>query len=172
MHRSAPVIFGTVGNTPQPFRRFLVALSLWSERDELQLFAQAGPLAREAWPFPTVDYLDRDSYLDRIRSAEIVVASAGCGVVSDCARVGKPLIFFPRRSSQKEHVNDHQVTFAVDLQGRPGLGYAEDEVMLAAEAARLLKSGEVPKVGEGAVRTANAIEEFISRHLADGVGRP
>lgn len=162
MHRTSPVAFAAVGNAPQPFWRFLEALSLWVRGEPLTLSVQAGPLAGALWPFPTVDYLHRDSYLERIRSAEIVVASAGCGVVSDCARMGKPLILFPRRSDFGEHVNNHQVTFAADLRARPGIGYAENEEALSAEAARLLRSGEIPELGDGAARSAEAIEEFLT----------
>jgi hypothetical protein len=59
-------------------------------------------------------------------------------------------------------VNNHQVTFAADLRGRPGIGYAENEEALSAEAARLLRSGEIPELGDGAARSAEAIEEFLT----------
>lgn len=165
MHGPALLIFGSVGNTPQPFARFLDALAAWTLRDSVKVRVQAGPLARRAWPFPAFDVCTRDEFDHEIRMASLVVASAGFGIVSTCARLERPVILFPRCGALGEHVNDHQRRFAEGMRGRAGIGVAESLQELASEARRLIATGAVPVRGDGAKRTAAEIERFLARNV-------
>lgn len=132
------------------------------------MFVQAGPLAEKKWPFPSVERLGRDEYFERLCHADLIVASAGFGVVSDCAKAGRPLILFPRRASLGEHLNDHQLHFALDLRRLMGIGVAEDVQSLVSEAKRLLDEEWQIERGDGPERTAQALRRFLAGRGLDG----
>jgi UDP-N-acetylglucosamine transferase subunit ALG13 len=121
------VIFLTVG-TQLPFPRLIDAVDAWAGRNPgIEVIAQTGPIAAaapkhlRAQPFMPPGDIDRN-----VRTAEVVVAHAGIGSILTAQRHRRPIIIVPRRASQGEHRNDHQVATARHLGGRPGIAVAED----------------------------------------------
>lgn len=115
----------------RPVRR--VVVSVGTERFPLTraLQALAGALPTDAdvlWQTgytPTADLPGRQSAWvqgreleQAVRSADVVVTHAGVGSVLSALRCGQHPLVFARRSALGEHVDDHQVELARDLQAR------------------------------------------------------
>jgi UDP-N-acetylglucosamine transferase subunit ALG13 len=65
-----------------------------------------------------VTYVDRSEFLKYIEESDIVITHAGIGIIGDCLNLGKIPIVIPRRSSFREHVDDHQVEIVRLLESR------------------------------------------------------
>jgi UDP-N-acetylglucosamine--N-acetylmuramyl-(pentapeptide) pyrophosphoryl-undecaprenol N-acetylglucosamine transferase len=53
-----------------------------------------------------------------MRAADVVVAHAGVGSALAAMQAGRRAVYVPRRRAHAEHVDDHQVAMAGELQGR------------------------------------------------------
>ncbi len=108
------MIFVTVGNPTQGFRRLLDAVDALAGRGAFgtaPVFVQSGhnpgfsPRHCEATPFISTEEFER-----RMRGALLIISHGGSTVLS-AIRLGKTPIVMPRMARYGEHVNDHQVQF-------------------------------------------------------------
>ncbi len=108
----------TVGTIrPYGFRRLLERL-VDVLPDDTEVLWQTGATdvsglgirARERVPAPELE--------QAIREADVVVAHAGTGTAVTSFELGVAPVLVPRRAEHGEHVDDHQVPTAVDLQAR------------------------------------------------------
>lgn len=118
------MIFVTVGNPTQGFRRLLDAVDAMAGEgifEEEPVFIQSGnnpefqPVYCEQKPF-----LSMDEFKDSIGKAGLVICHAGAGTLIHVLRTGKVPVVMPRRKKYREHVDDHQVELvkALAKQGR------------------------------------------------------
>ena len=56
--------------------------------------------------------------IDAMKEADVVVAHAGVGTALAALEVGKCPVLVPRRSAHDEHVDDHQIQIALELERR------------------------------------------------------
>ena len=91
-------------------------------------FAQIGNGAYEPTRMEYARWLSRRDFMDRLRSAKLIVAHAGMGSILSALEVGAPIVVLPRKASLGEVNTDHQLATARWLQGRPNLHVCfEDE---------------------------------------------
>jgi beta-1,4-N-acetylglucosaminyltransferase len=118
------MIFVTVGNAKQGFRRLLNAvddLARQGQFDGGEVFVQSGnniyfkPLYCNHKPFLSMEEFDQC-----IKKASLIICHAGCGTLLHALKAGKTPVVMPRRKKYGEHVNDHQVELmqALAEQGR------------------------------------------------------
>ena len=117
------MVFVTVGNANQGFRRLLDAVDILAGKgifDGQTVFVQSGhnsdfrPKHCEWKPF-----LPMDEFQERMEKANLVITHGGCTQLQ-VIHLGKIPIVMPRRKKYGEHVNDHQIQLveALATEGR------------------------------------------------------
>lgn len=106
------MVFVTIGNATQGFRRLLEAVDDLAGGDVFQrelIFIQTGhnsdfiPNNCEHKPF-----LSMDEFQHWMEKADLIICHGGCTQLQ-AVRLGKVPVVMPRRKKYGEHVNDHQV---------------------------------------------------------------
>lgn len=130
----APTVFVTVGSSPRPCRRLLDWLDSLAASGALPgpVLVQSNaehphPRAYKTVPFLPAQELDR--YL---RDADIVICHGGAGILGACLKWGRHPIVVPRRASQGEAVNDHQLMLCRALAERGLITVCDRQEELAA----------------------------------------
>jgi UDP-N-acetylglucosamine transferase subunit ALG13 len=113
------VIFVTVGNARQGFRRLLEAMDALAGQgawgDET-VFLQTGH--NEDFKPRHSDYssfLQADEFQRRLSEADVIVSHGGCGTIMNAFQLGKIPVVMPRRKKYGEHINDHQMQLVTAL---------------------------------------------------------
>jgi beta-1,4-N-acetylglucosaminyltransferase len=131
--------FVSVGNATQPFTRMLDAVCEKADQLPQPIFVQFG--ATSSFDFlgcTGVAYLKMEEFEQLVREAELLILHAGAGSVIHAVRAGKTPVIVPRRASLGEHVDDHQLEFARELETTGKVFVAHDAAMLAQAAVSAL----------------------------------
>jgi UDP-N-acetylglucosamine transferase subunit ALG13 len=115
--------------------------------------------------------LDRDAYMERVRTARAVIGHAGTGTIVDALAEGKPLLVMPRLKRLGECVNDHQVGTAARFAELGHVLAADDEFAIPRRMAALAGFAPRPRVvrPQGVVaRVKAAIEAFGAGPVTGG----
>jgi UDP-N-acetylglucosamine--N-acetylmuramyl-(pentapeptide) pyrophosphoryl-undecaprenol N-acetylglucosamine transferase len=120
-----PILLEAIAPPSEPGAGTLVALGTHHERftrlveavlvavrggrlgDPVVIQAGATPVANGA--LRVVEFLPREELEAACRSAEVVVAHAGAGIIATALRAGRRPIVMARRVALGEHVDDHQL---------------------------------------------------------------
>lgn len=107
------MIFVTVGNATQGFRRLL---------DAVEALASSGFFATERVVIQygnNPDFSSRhceasafysmEQFCDFMEKSDTIICHSGCGTMYHALRLGKIPVVMPRRKKYDEHVNDHQI---------------------------------------------------------------
>ncbi|WP_256277760.1 glycosyltransferase [Mycolicibacterium grossiae] len=122
-----PKLFVTLG-TIQPYRfdamvDAVMSTGLADDRTVWQL----GATKRTDLPGTTVSQLSSTEFAEASRGADVVLTHAGVGTIMNLLDMGISPVVTPRRSSRKEHVDDHQCEIAGFLRRRALASVAEVE---------------------------------------------
>jgi UDP-N-acetylglucosamine transferase subunit ALG13 len=128
------VIFVSVGTHQQPFHRLLGALDPLARLDELVV--QHGAAPPPAAADVAVAFLRPAEVVAGMRRAGAVICHAGVGSILVAHAAGHVPIVVPRRRAYGEHVDDHQVEFARELERRGDVVVVLDVEDLAGAVAR------------------------------------
>lgn len=162
------MIFVTIGNATQGFRRLLEAVDLLVGKGMLgdeKIFLQTGstrnlrPSYCEYKPF-----LSMDEFQQWVEKADLIICHGGCGTLLQTVRLGKVPVVMPRRKKYGEHVNDHQVQLveALASEGRIIPAYESEDLPEAIAEARGRNLQPVPPPSSQMFElVAKAIEELI-----------
>ena len=135
------MIFVTVGNPTQGFRRLLDAVDVMAGDEVFDgepVFIQSGnnpefqPRYCEQKPF-----LSMDEFKDSIAKAGLVICHAGAGTLIHILQAGKVPVVMPRRKKYGEHVDDHQweLVKALAEQGRVIAAFEPEDLRKAIDKA-------------------------------------
>lgn len=99
-----PEIVVLTGTHSRGFDRLLASIDELLERGELEanVFAQIGHAAYRPRNYRYLDFLPRDSLLEHLHNADVIVTHDGAGSIGDAFRMGKPVVVVPRRTSYGE----------------------------------------------------------------------
>lgn len=147
---ASAVIFATVGNATQGFRRFLEAVDALAGESlggREQVLIQTGhnpdftPRHCQAIPF-----LSMNEFQQWMKKADLIICHAGAGTLLYAVQLEKVPVAMPRLVRYNEHVNDHQVQLveAFAAEGRIVPAYEPGE--LAAAVAEARRRGARPPV--------------------------
>ena len=106
------MVFVTVGNATQQFRRLLDAVDQFAEEGGFQseeVFIQAGhnPDFKSS-RCEVQQFISMDEFERLMASASLIICHGGCTQLN-AVRLGKIPIVMARREKYLEHVNDHQL---------------------------------------------------------------
>lgn len=114
------MIFVTVGTHEQPFDRLLKEMDRLVETGVIteEVFIQSGYTDYECkhckWS-KLLPYSDMEKY---VKEARLVITHGGPSSFIMPLQVGKTPIVVPRQEKYGEHVNDHQLNFALEVEKR------------------------------------------------------
>lgn len=132
--------FVSVGNATQPFRRLLEAVCELAPQLPQPVFVQFGAAQAFACPACTgLAFMEMGEFARRVSEAELLILHAGAGSVIHAVRAGKVPVVVPRRASLGEHVDDHQLEFARELEKTGKVLVAHDAATLAQATAAALQ---------------------------------
>lgn len=114
------MIFVTVGTHEQPFDRLLKEMDRLVETGVIteEVFIQSGYTdyqPKHCGYSKLLPYSDMEKY---VKEARIVITHGGPSSFIMPLQVGKTPIVVPRQEQFGEHVNDHQLTFALEVAKR------------------------------------------------------
>jgi UDP-N-acetylglucosamine transferase subunit ALG13 len=163
------MVFVTVGNANQGFRRLLEAVDAMAGYGAFraeEVFIQSGhnsdfhPRHTRSTPF-----LPLDEFQQCLEKADLIICHGGCTQIT-AIRLGKVPVVMPRRRKYSEHVNDHQVQLvhALASEGRIIPAYELEDLPAAIEEARRRNNQPVPPPPSRMLSlVAQAIEELIGK---------
>ena len=155
------MIFVTVGSQA-PFDRLIRAVDHWAHsRGRSDVFAQIGPADYRPKSIEAVPFLEPSQFRERVKSASVVVAHAGMGVIITALEHGKPIIVMPRRGDLKETRNNHQIATAQQFlqRGRIAVANDEEELMVKLDSASFQSTEQI--CSQASDELIGAIRNFI-----------
>lgn len=90
------MIFATVGSSQTPFDRLVKAVDDLATIITETVIIQSGVSHYRPLQAQYFDFCDSDQMASFLRDANVVIAHAGFGVITDCIRLKKPMILIPR----------------------------------------------------------------------------
>jgi UDP-N-acetylglucosamine transferase subunit ALG13 len=145
------LIFVTVGNATQGFDRILEAVEKVREEggfkeDVVVQYGHSNFIPRGC---RSRSFFTREEFLKLIMDASLVITHGGAGTIGLCLKAGKKPLVVPRVKVFGEHVNDHQIELARELESQ-GRIYAVYDVCLLSNAVQTaMWSRAVQPVPEG-----------------------
>ncbi len=106
----------TVGTHDQGFERLVKEMDAIAGELEEEVVIQTGNTAYETKNVRQIKFVDRKGMEELNARARIVIAHAGAGSIIFALKQKKPLILVPRLKKFGEHVNDHQLELARELE--------------------------------------------------------
>ncbi|MBI2632381.1 hypothetical protein HYW75_05235 [Candidatus Pacearchaeota archaeon] len=125
------MIFVTVGTHPEQFDRLIKRIDEIAPEINEKIIIQRGftnyiPKNCESFDFsPSLDKYYRE--------ARIVITQSATSLIEFILRYKKPVITVPRQKRFNEHINDHQVEFALFMEEKTGVKAILDVKELTAE---------------------------------------
>lgn len=108
--------FVSVGNAKQHFERLIKAVVAISSSLPQPVVVQHGATSIDAPNCDCRPFVSMAEFEILVSSAELLILHAGAGSVIHAVRAGKLPIVMPRKASLAEHVDDHQIEFAKELE--------------------------------------------------------
>jgi beta-1,4-N-acetylglucosaminyltransferase len=168
--RGSALIFVTVGNATQAFRRLLDATDRAAGAGlfgEESVFMQTGSdESFHASHCQQERFIDMERFERMLATASLVVSHGGAGTLLQVLRAGKTPIVMPRLQRYREHVDDHQVELVTALanEGRVIPVFEADELAAAVNQARQRNPQARANSSPPILRlVAEAIEELAAK---------
>ncbi len=141
------LIFVTCGTHTMQFNRLLEMMDSLIEEGKVRgrVIAQTGNSTYMPKHYESSKFVDDSKMGKLISRSDIIISHAGAGSIITALSRGKKLIVVPRLKMYGEHVDDHQLDLATELEHGGKLLAAKDKGELA-DAIRKMKSFK-PKLG-------------------------
>ncbi len=94
------------------------------------VFAQIGDSKYEPRHCAFSRFIDKEDFDSRVAASSLVIGHAGIGVITAALDNKVPLLVLARRAAFGEHVNDHQVSTAVEFERLGHLMSFEEETLV------------------------------------------
>jgi UDP-N-acetylglucosamine transferase subunit ALG13 len=133
MRPDSPFVFVTVGTDHHPFDRLVGWVEMWASSEGargVRCLVQSGT-SRPPRNLEWAHFLTQEETMAALQAATVVVSHAGPGTVMSCRSLGLVPIVVPRTVALREHVDNHQVSFARRMADRAQMRVAESYTDLA-----------------------------------------
>lgn len=114
------MIFVTVGTHEQPFNRLVEYMDKWARAHDEEVIIQTGYSTYEPKHAKWSKLYPYQRMLEIVDQARIVITHGGPSSFIMPLHIGKTPIVVPRQYRYNEHVNNHQVKFAKEVERRMG----------------------------------------------------
>lgn len=137
--RVVTLIFVTVGTHNQQFNRLLIEVDkIIGEGKIKNVVAQIGHSTYVPKNYKWFKFLDFEEMIKLQRRSDMIITHAGVGSIMTALDIGKPIIVVPRLPKYNEHVDNHQLFTARELE-------KDDRVMAVYDIKNLGKAIEKAK---------------------------
>ena len=155
--------FVSVGNATQPFGRLVHAVIALAPTLPQPVIIQHGVTPVAAAHCDCRSYVIMTEFESLVARAQLLILHAGAGSVIHAVRAGKLPIVMPRSAGLGEHVDDHQIEFAIELE-RAG------KIVLVREPANLAAAVE-SVLSRPIQAQARSAESAMTRLVSDSLSR-
>lgn len=114
------MIFVTVGTHEQQFNRLVEYMDEWASKHDEEVIIQTGFSTYEPKTAKYSKLFPYKKMIQMVDKARIVITHGGPSSFIMPLQIGKTPIVVPRQFKYKEHVNNHQVKFAKEVESRMG----------------------------------------------------
>ena len=83
---------------------------------ELEVFAQIGFSDYLPRNYPYQCFCSREEYIRYVGEADLLIIHGGVSTIMEGLRAGKRIIVYPRKAAFQEHIDDHQLQIAQELE--------------------------------------------------------
>lgn len=122
----------SVGNATQPFERLVNAVIALAPTLPQPVIVQHGATPVAATHCDCRSYVSMTEFETLVVRARLLILHAGAGSVIHAVRAGKLPIVMPRSAGLGEHVDDHQMEFAIELERAGKIVLVRESADLAA----------------------------------------
>ena len=139
--------FVSVGNATQPFNRLLDKVAEIVYRLPPPVIVQHGSTVFQAPTCEVHAFLSMEDFSKWVAAASLVISHAGAGSIIHAVRAGRIPVVMPRRVGRGEHVDDHQLEFAMELEkvGKAVVAMEPDDLEGAISRALTLQAAARPQ---------------------------
>ena len=156
--------FISVGNSTQPFGRLLEAVAAVAGDLPQPVFVQSGSTPFHAESCENVAFLDMSEFQSRVGQATLVIMHAGAGSLITALRSGKVPVVMARRARYGEHVDDHQLEFARELEKAGRIVVVNEPTELLSAVREALARQETPRRAELPPAIIGLITDVLHRY--------
>lgn len=110
------MVFVSVGTQKQQFTRIFKLVDNSNVLDKEEIVAQTGNTKFESKKIQMLPSIDVDKFSEYIKKADIVICHGGVGTIFNALENNKKILVVPRLEKYKEHINDHQLEVANELE--------------------------------------------------------
>ena len=153
------MIFVTLGTHDHPFPRLLDLVSPLAPTNELVIQHGHTPprgSVRARW----IAFTGYGDMLDLMRTAEAIVCHGGVGTIITALTVEKTPVVVPRLRRYGEHVDDHQLQIARELEGSEHVVVCREQDEIATKIADARRAHR--RLGARGVELRRAIAEAVA----------
>ncbi len=157
------MIFVTVGSNTHQFNRLLIAIDQLIENKIIKekVIAQKGHSDYEPKNYQSYNFLDSEEWEEKIKCSNLVISHSGAGSIMTVLENKKSLIVVPRLEKFGEHVNDHQLDIAKELE-------KERRILVVYEIKNLgkkIQKAKKNKKSKEQLKKRNEIVEIIDNYI-------
>ena len=113
------MIFVTVGTHPEQFYRLIKNIDIIAPNIKEKIIIQRG--FTSYIPKNCKSFEFSPSLEEYYKKAHLVIAQSATSLIEFILKYKKPVITVPRQKRFKEHLNDHQIEFALFMQEKTGI---------------------------------------------------
>jgi exopolysaccharide biosynthesis glucuronosyltransferase PssE len=144
------MIFVTIGNATQKFRRLLEAIDNMAGKgilkDDEVIIQSGNDRDFRASHCKQQDFLSPERFAELIREAEVIICHGGAGTLYHVFQAGKVPVVMPRRKKYGEHVDDQlALVKALAAEARIIPAYEPEELPKAIAEARSGKASPISR---------------------------
>lgn len=139
------MIYISVGTHTAQFDRLVRAADEYARTTCEEVIVQRGASAVKTTTARSFDFCD-SSEMDRLIVESRVVVCQAADTILDALRAGRPVLAVPRQARYGEHLNDHQVDFALALAERGWITVLEEPETGLADAVERAAALDIPPV--------------------------
>jgi UDP-N-acetylglucosamine transferase subunit ALG13 len=136
--------FVTTGNGVQSFSRLLDEVKRIAPQLPQPVIVQHGKTAFSADGIQSFDLVDATTFQKLLANCEILITHGGGGSVFAALKIGKKPVVVPRLKNFDEIIDDHQVTFANELQRQGKVVAVQDVSQLLAAVHEVQANPTIP----------------------------
>lgn len=156
--------FVSVGNATHSFDRLLDAVAALAHTLPQPVVVQHGATRFDSACCIAHDFVDMPTFEKLASEAELLILHAGAGSVIHAIKAGKVPVVMPRLAAFNEHVNDHQLEFAQELErlGKVVMARTAEDLQLSTKAALRRQKSRADSVTQPAL--LQMIESALQRY--------
>lgn len=110
------MVFVSVGTQKQQFTRIFQMVENSIELKNDEIVAQTGNTKVESKRIKMLPSIDNNKFNEYIKKADFVICHGGVGTIFNALENNKRILVVPRLGKYEEHINDHQLEVACELE--------------------------------------------------------